>query len=95
MPHAINDRDEDGVNGVEQHVWLSLNRVVGIVIEVSSVVYDGADNDDVDGCIGVWVDAALGSIVVVVSHVVNGDDNDIVLGISCVGECDNEDGVDL
>lgn len=53
MPHAINDRDEDGVNGVEQHVWLSLNRVVGIVIEVSSVVYDGADNDDVDGCIGV------------------------------------------
>ena len=91
MPHAISDGDEDGVNGVERYVGLSLNRVVGIVIEVASVVYDGVDNDDVDGCI----DAALGSIVVVVSHVVNGDDNDIVLGISCVGECDNEDGVDL
>ena len=94
MPHAIDDGDEDGVNSVEQHVGLSLNGVVGIVIEVSSVVYDGADNDDVDGYIGVWDDAALVLIVVtLVSHVANGDDNDII-GISCVEECENEDGDD-
>ena len=93
MPHAVDDGDEDDVNGVERYVGLSLNGVVGIVVEVSSVVYDG-ENDDVDVYIGVWVVAALGLIVVVVSHVVNGDDNDIV-GISCVEECGNEDAVDL
>ena len=52
MPHAIDDGDEDDVNGVERYVGLSLNGVVGIVVEVSSVVYDG-ENDDVDVYIGV------------------------------------------